>query len=526
MPLKNEACSIDEYKDQTFVNAYNEFYPLLKYVSYNLLANKDDAEAVTLNAFMQLGTSKALFKSIPYIKDYLFNIMLDACSDTLRHKKPQKKWVKESMRVLSGDKRLLYLLLDEAASLAELVEIIELRHYRPSKTSSPLMRYLTGGATDAEIMQVEEWASLSVENRNWLNRSNNFSLIRKRYGRMEKIYREANASDCLQHLEYYQRIKSLKRKRMRRSFAAAAAVCILFFAAWLHNHDLLEVAQKQPVAQTTPVTINPAANHKPTHATSHLPDSTDQPSRLHLPADTAENIELTPAAPAFVSKNAHGTRSVLGPRKKEHVIINKERTILPSFLPDGSAFILNAGSEIGYSDPFDTSNRRITLEGEAYFNLVQNADQPLLVRTKNALILSYGGSFNVHSYSNGKQTTVTALTGDNLTVQAGTYQAQIEAGETAIIQRGAPIELYNRKNVEKIVAYTRKLFYFENDNVNDVAREIARWYGLTVAGNDSSHTRVSFRGSRLVEVTDVIKKLVTSDGQCHLTLKGNELIIH
>jgi transmembrane sensor len=47
-------------------------------------------------------------------------------------------------------------------------------------------------------------------------------------------------------------------------------------------------------------------------------------------------------------------------------------------LPDGSLVWLNAGSKMTYNNFFSAENRKVTLTGEAYFDVTKNEKLPLL----------------------------------------------------------------------------------------------------------------------------------------------------
>ncbi|RYY49749.1 MAG: hypothetical protein EOO06_06035, partial [Chitinophagaceae bacterium] len=50
-------------------------------------------------------------------------------------------------------------------------------------------------------------------------------------------------------------------------------------------------------------------------------------------------------------------------------------------LPDGSDVWLNAGSKLNYNKDFEKGSREVYLTGEAFFNVVHDADRPFLIHT-------------------------------------------------------------------------------------------------------------------------------------------------
>lgn len=81
-------------------------------------------------------------------------------------------------------------------------------------------------------------------------------------------------------------------------------------------------------------------------------------------------------------------------------------------LPDSSAIWLNAGSEVSYPKDFKVQKTRaIQLIGEAFFEVTHNEKQPFVVESGNLKTIVYGTSFNVSSYKDSKQSSVTVKTG-------------------------------------------------------------------------------------------------------------------
>lgn len=86
--------------------------------------------------------------------------------------------------------------------------------------------------------------------------------------------------------------------------------------------------------------------------------------------------------------------------------------IITTSLPDGSTVDLNSGSELRYNRLFSFMNRKVELNGEAFFS-VNDGEHPFVVEANNATIKVTGTEFNVRSWSGdpGKVTEVTVSEG-------------------------------------------------------------------------------------------------------------------
>lgn len=68
-------------------------------------------------------------------------------------------------------------------------------------------------------------------------------------------------------------------------------------------------------------------------------------------------------------------------------------------LGDGSEVWLNSASTLQVSNEFGNKERRVYLDGEAFFSVAKNAELPFIVETNSCDIEALGTQFNVLSYS-------------------------------------------------------------------------------------------------------------------------------
>ncbi len=66
-------------------------------------------------------------------------------------------------------------------------------------------------------------------------------------------------------------------------------------------------------------------------------------------------------------------------------------------LPDGSLVWINSDSKLSYGSRFDTKERFVILEGEAYFDVAYDKNRPFIVEAKGMRIKVHGTEFNVNT---------------------------------------------------------------------------------------------------------------------------------
>lgn len=80
-------------------------------------------------------------------------------------------------------------------------------------------------------------------------------------------------------------------------------------------------------------------------------------------------------------------------------------------LSDGSKVWLNAGSSIKYSSAYGVLNRKVILDGEAYFSVERDTARQFIVSTSHLDIKVFGTEFNVEAYSSDDQIRTTLVSG-------------------------------------------------------------------------------------------------------------------
>ena len=97
--------------------------------------------------------------------------------------------------------------------------------------------------------------------------------------------------------------------------------------------------------------------------------------------------------------------------KNTEMQFQSDNSTLPVILPDGSKIILNKNSRLSYASNFGEKDRRVTLKGEAFFDVERNTLKPFVIAVNQAEVDVLGTSFNVQGYENRTEIEVTVQTG-------------------------------------------------------------------------------------------------------------------
>lgn len=148
-------------------------------------------------------------------------------------------------------------------------------------------------------------------------------------------------------------------------------------------------------------------------------------------------------------------------------------------LPDGTQVWLNTASKLSYPLVFTGGERRVSLEGEAYFEVAPNPAKPFKITALETEIEVTGTHFNVSAYSSDRKVVTTLLEGGvqvhkdkkKLALSPG-YQAATYQGKQGIEKRVG--------NMEQTMAWKNGYFIFDNMDIVSIMKNVARWYDIQI----------------------------------------------
>lgn len=158
-------------------------------------------------------------------------------------------------------------------------------------------------------------------------------------------------------------------------------------------------------------------------------------------------------------------------------------------LPDHSIVELNSGTTLKYSRNFGWVNRKVTLNGEAFFS-VKGSTLPFEVETFNSILESIGTKFNVRSWNSdpGKKTVVTLIDGelDFASKANPKNMVMVLSGQTSSVSGLNPVPSQPRPaNVMHVVSWRENGLSFEAQPLSVIFREMERRYNIMIKTTNS-----------------------------------------
>ena len=187
-------------------------------------------------------------------------------------------------------------------------------------------------------------------------------------------------------------------------------------------------------------------------------------------------------------------------------------------LPDGTHVWLNAASSIRYPTAFRGKDRKVELEGEAYFEVAKNVNQPFIVNARNkATIEVLGTSFNVNAYKNENSLNTTLING-SIKVNGTIIKPGQQARVTDVVR------VTTNADLDQVMAWQRGYFNFDGASLKEVIQQLERWYDIEVV-YEKEIPDISFGGEMTRNMTLNGVLIALEKSGMRYRLEGRKLIV-
>lgn len=201
-------------------------------------------------------------------------------------------------------------------------------------------------------------------------------------------------------------------------------------------------------------------------------------------------------------------------------------------LPDGSKVKLNSDSKIRYPKGFGKTNREVTLEGEAFFEVKKDAKRPFIVRTGDVSTIVLGTSFNVNAYAQSDQVEVAVLTGKVEVKKAAYYSSDQESVAYLTPNMKATYERSKRTlttgsfNIEETIGWRDGILVFKNADQNEIAVKLKRWYGIElITEGDQEIISKRYTGKFDNNSLEYVLKAISYTSNIRFEIENNTVIL-
>ena len=375
-----------------------------------------------------------------------------------------------------------------------------------------IQKSLKGQLSESEERQLSDWRKVSGENERAFQRmiSEDFYTVG-----MEKLetYDYRVAYGRFLQRKYQQR----RKRKFLINVVRVAAVALPFIIALV-----LYVGLNRDEEQTL----------RPSLATNILPGTSKavltlaNGQMIPLGKEATDSTIITDGTQ--ISASGSGVTYASGV-ESESVVYNKLE--IPRggefclTLSDGTRVWLNSETSIQYPVAFGAKERRVFVQGEAYFEVAKDAKKPFTVQFMSSSVTVLGTSFNIRAYPEEKQSQATLAEGSVRIYSPGSSML-LKPGEQAEVNALSGEMVKREVEVKSFTSWKDGRFVFEQQPLEDIMRTLERWYDIRVIFKDEGAKRISLSGNmkRYGDFSQVMKMLQMT-GDVRFELHGNDVYI-
>lgn len=190
-------------------------------------------------------------------------------------------------------------------------------------------------------------------------------------------------------------------------------------------------------------------------------------------------------------------------------------------LADGTRVWMNSLSELEFPSRFTGKERRIKLNGEAYFEVVKDKEKPFIVEMGDNEIKVLGTSFNINNYDGSFVTTLVTGKVEIVIKKQGyllhpSMQLREENGKVTL----------SEVDTKEFVAWKDGWFVFNKQRLEEVLNILSRWYDVEINYKTPEVKDLHFTGTirRHSDINEMLNFLEKT-GAIKFTMQGRTVVI-
>lgn len=164
-------------------------------------------------------------------------------------------------------------------------------------------------------------------------------------------------------------------------------------------------------------------------------------------------------------------------------------------LADGTMVYLNSASRISFAGDYNSENRVVTLNGEAYFEVAKNPDKKFVVTCNGVDIEALGTEFNVKAYPADSIITTTLAKGKVKVYNNDQSITLLPNGVATYDLKRRTIESSTVEDVSIANYWRTGELVFEAEPLSSIARTIERMYNVKIHIDDARLRDIRFTGT-------------------------------
>jgi len=188
-------------------------------------------------------------------------------------------------------------------------------------------------------------------------------------------------------------------------------------------------------------------------------------------------------------------------------------------LADGSKVYLNRDSRLIYPETFGRNNRKVTLKGEAYFDIAPDASHPFIIDAGNARVKVLGTSFNVITDNENNEVEVFVTTGTvMLSSNDGSESLMIEPGYIGRVSGNNTSSALNTN--ANYLSWNTDILTYDGERLGVVFADLKRTFNIDIVAGDPAINDYRLTSRFDSQTHDTIIKVICTTFNLHSVVEG------
>jgi ferric-dicitrate binding protein FerR (iron transport regulator) len=394
---------------------------------------------------------------------------------------------------------------------------------RASRIASLIVKRMQDSLSQKEQAELDAWLHEDSEN----------FLLYEELMDENRLTGDLAQLQSIDHESAYQRLAGrlfhtipvVKTNTRRIWYFAAAAILVLGVSAWILYSQWNQKPDAANIATTTQQewdNIKPGSKKAILTLADGRQIDLDNNKQGIIAKEGNNTIQQSHAGKLYYSENSHSFSSGnTAPKNTLYVPRSGEYNVT---LNDGTIVWLNALSTLRFPVQFGLAERRVSLEGEAYFQVAKDAARPFIVEVDSVEVRALGTEFNITAYPEDKKMEA-ALVHGLISISKNSAQHLLKPGSVAEIPDTGDIEI-KKADIEEVTGWKNGVFVFHNTSLSDIMNQFARWYDIDVEYPDGVPT-INFTGAlKRVDGIYRVINLLELTGEVRFTVHGRKILVY
>lgn len=180
---------------------------------------------------------------------------------------------------------------------------------------------------------------------------------------------------------------------------------------------------------------------------------------------------------------------------------------------DGSTVWLNSGSTIKYSNQYGKTEREVSLEGEALFEVAKDPEKAFVVKMGDSKIKVHGTTFNAKNYHSEKEVVLLEGKIEYIKTQENVF---LKPNDRIIENKNTGKVSVDQVKATEFSSWIGGKIYFDNESLESLSLRLERWYDIEFVFEKESIKNYKFTGVinkdksldyslRIIQLTNKVK---------------------